>query len=464
MNRKATARSRRQFLGQTITALGFPMVVPSSVFGLGARPAPSERITVGLIGYGTIAIDWTGNFLEDQRCQVVAVADPMKQYGHYGYAGEKTGGREPGRERVDAHYKGKTCAAYSDFREMIEKQDLDAIQVSTPDHWHAYMAVMAARKGIHVYGQKPLSLTVGDGRLMADEISKAGITFQTGSQQRSDMKFRMACELVRNGRIGKLKSVRVGLPGGHSNWNKMADQVNPAPLPADFDYELWLGPAEQMEYRPALLPLNWRHNFNFSGGMITDFGAHHIDIAHWGMGVEESGPIEMKNVRGEMQRDALYNTATKFHFECKYANGVEMVVYDNSQLLMPEVVGNPAAGNKFDHTGIFFEGSDGKWIWVNRDRLGASDRSILGQAAKDGEVKLYESKNHTGNFLDCIYSGKPTVAPVEIAHRTITVSHLANIALRQGVEKLDWNPQTETSTDAKINALLQREWRKPWVL
>lgn len=463
--------SRRQFIGKTAAALGFPMIIPATALGRAGRPAPSERITVGLIGYGTIASDWTGNFLKDERVQVISVADPMKRYGHYGYRGEKEGGRDVGKEVVDKHYSDaankplKVCSSHVDFREMIEKEDIDAIQVSTPDHWHAYMAVYAARKGKHIYGQKPLALTVGEGRLMSDEVAKAGITWQTGSQQRSDMKFRLACELVRNQRIGKLKSVRVGLPGGHSNWNQMADQTQPAPLPADFDYELWLGPAEQIDYRPALLPLNWRHNFIFSGGMITDFGAHHIDIAHWGMDTERTGPVEMKNIRGEMPaKDALYNTATKFHFECRYANGVDMLVTDSSEQTMPEVVGHPAAGKSFDHTGIFFEGEDGKWVWVNRDRIATSSVDILRQTPQDGEVKLYVSKDHTRNFIDCIYSGDATITPVEVSHRTITVSHLANIALRQGVDKFEWDPAAEKSGDEKINALLSKEWRKPWVL
>ncbi len=469
MNTQTPATSRRQFLGTAAAAIGFPMIIPASALGRTGRPAPSERLTVGLIGYGTIATDWTGNFLRDERVQVVSVADPMKKYGHYGYKGEKTGGRDAGKERVDEHYSKaankpqKVCSTHIDFREMIEKEDLDIIQVSTPDHWHAYMAVFCARKGKHVYGQKPLALTIAEGRLMSDEVKKAGITWQTGSQQRSDMKFRMACELVRNQRIGKLKSVRVGLPGGHTDWNQMGSQTQPAPLPPDFDYDLWLGPAPQMDYRPAMLPLNWRHNYNFSGGMITDFGAHHIDIAHWGMDVESSGPVEMMNIRGEMPPATdFYNTATKFHFECRYANGVQMVVADKSEELMPEVVGHPAAGKNFDHTGIFFEGEGGKWIWVNREKIAASSNDILANQAKEGEVHLYVSKDHTANFIDCIYSGEKTIAPVETAHRTITVSHLANIALRLGLAKLEWDPQTEKSGDAKVNGMLQREWRKPW--
>ena len=466
-----TTTSRRRFITTAASAIGFPMIIPASALGRNGRPAPSERLTVGLIGYGTIATDWTGNFLKDDRVQVVACADPMKKYGHYGYKGEKTGGRDAGKERVDEFYSKaekkpkKVCATYVDFREMIEKEDLDIVQVSTPDHWHAYMAVYAARKGINVYGQKPLALTIAEGRLMSDEVKKAGITWQTGSQQRSDMKFRLACELVRNQRIGKLTRVRVGLPGGHTDWNQMGNQQAPAPLPADFDWQLWLGPAPEIEYRPALLPLNWRHNYNFSGGMITDFGAHHIDIAHWGMDVESTGPVEMKNIHGEVPAATeLYNTATKFHFECRYANGVEMVVADKDEQLMPEVVGNAAAGKNFDHTGIFFEGTEGRWIWVNRDRLAASNIDILRQVPKDGEIKLYESKDHTANFIDCVYSGKPTIAPIETAHRTISVSHLANIALRQGVSKFEWDPAAEKSADDKINSMLKREWRKPWTI
>lgn len=471
MKTHPSTTSRRQFLTTAASAIGFPMIIPASALGRDGRPAPSERLTVGLIGYGTIATDWTGNFLKDERVQVIACADPMKKYGHYGYKGEKMGGRDVGKERVDQFYSTaskkpvKVCETYLDFREMLEKEDIDVVQVSTPDHWHAYMAVYCARKGKHIYGQKPLALTVAEGRLMSDEVKKAGITWQTGSQQRSDMKFRLACELVRNQRIGKLTRVRVGLPGGHSDWNQMAGQQAPAPLPPDFDYQMWLGPAADMEYRPALLPLNWRHNFNFSGGMITDFGAHHIDIAHWGMDVESSGPVEMKNVRGEMPAATeLYNTATKFHFECRYANGVEMVVADSSEQLMPEVVGNPAAGKSFDHTGILFEGTEGRWIWVNRDRIGASNLDILRQTPQEGEIKLYASKDHTANFIDCIYNGEATIAPVETAHRTISVSHLANIALRQGVDKFEWDPKTEKSGSDKINSLLSREWRKPWTV
>ncbi|MEZ5384326.1 MAG: Gfo/Idh/MocA family oxidoreductase [Prosthecobacter sp.] len=464
--------SRRRFLGVGAAALGFPTIIPATALGKGGRPAPSERITVGAIGWGTIAGDWTPSFLNNDKCQVIAVADPMKEYGHYGYDGKESGGREAGKKIIDEHYSKaankpvKACADYADFREMMEREDLDAVQVSTPDHWHAYMAVYAARKGKHIYGQKPLALTIAEGRLMSDEVAKAGITWQTGSQQRSDVYFRLACEQVRNGRIGKLQRVRVGLPGGHKDWNGMADQVKSTHVPADFDYAMWLGPAEQIDYRPALLPLNWRHNFNFSGGMITDFGAHHIDIAQWGMGTDLTGPVEIRNVSGTLDLKALYNTASEFTFECVYENGLVMHVASPEHELMPEVAAvSKDAKKPFDHTGVFFEGEGGKWIYVNRGKILSSDPEILRDKAREGEVHLYESKDHTDNFLSCIYDGKPTATPIEVSHRSITISHLANIALRSGSGSLKWDPKTETIADnAAASKLLSKEWRKPWVL
>jgi predicted dehydrogenase len=465
--------SRRRFLLQSAAVLGFPTIIPATALGRAGRPAPSERITVAVVGWGTIATHWTPSFLNNEKCQVVAVADPMKESGSYGYSGELCGGREAGRQFIDKFYSEnsktpvKNCAAFADFRELLEKQDVDAVQICTPDHWHAYQTVYCARKGKHLYGQKPLSLNIGDGRLMVDAVNEAGITWQTGSQQRSDLYFRTVAELVRNGRIGKVKRIRIGLPGGHKDWSKLGAQKEAAPVPADFDYDMWLGPAEAMEYRPALLPLNWRHNFNFSGGMITDFGAHHIDIAQWAMDLESTGPVSLSNVKGELPpADALYNTATKFHYECNFDNGVQYVISDADAKSMPELEAAQKDGKPADHTGIFFEGEDGKWIWVNRGKRLASDPNIFREKIGPEEVHFYESKDHTDNFLDCVYSGKPPVAPVEAAHRTITISHLGNIALRLGKTSLEWDPKTETfpGDDGSAARLKSREWRKPWVL
>jgi predicted dehydrogenase len=471
MNTSTPRTSRRRFLAQSVAALGFPTIIPATALGKG-RPAPSERITVGVFGWGTIAGDWTPSFLNNEKCQVVAIADPMKESGGYGYDGKELGGREPGKRTVNEFYgqaakkPAKACTAYADFREMMEKEDLDAVQICTPDHWHCYQTVVCARKGIHLYGQKPLSLTIGEGRQMVEEIAKAGITWQTGSQQRSDVRFRTACEFVRNGRIGKVKRVRIGLPGGHSNWNQNADKTDPAPVPADFDYDMWLGPAAQMEYRPALLPLNWRHNFNFSGGMITDFGAHHIDIAQWGMDRESTGPVELKNIKGEMPpKEALYNTATAFHYEAVFDDGLTYVIADKSEKLMPEVEATMKDGRKFDHVGIMFEGENGKWIFVDRNQVIMNPSELRTQKIEDGEIHLYNSKDHTDNFLDCVYHGKPVVAPAEAAHRTISISHLGNIALRLGRTSVKWDPKAEKFVnDTEADGLLKTEYRKPWTL
>lgn len=469
---KIHATTRRRFLAQSTAAIGFPMVIPASAIGRG-RPAPSSRIRVAVFGWGTIASDWTPSFLNNGKCQVVAVADPMKAGTNYGYRGEKRGGRDVGKETIDKFYGGaankpvRACTAYADFRELFEKEDIDAVQICTPDHWHCYLAVAAARKGLHLYGQKPLALTIGEGRRMVDEIAKAGVTWQTGSQQRSDFNFRFVSELARNGRIGRVKRVRIGLPGGHTDWNRWAARTAPEPVPADFDYDMWLGPAPQMEYRPALLPLNWRHNYHFSGGMVTDFGAHHIDIAMWAMGRNHTGPVEFKNIRGTLPAGTeLYNTATAFHFECTFDDGLEFVIADASERIMPELDAlNKDSKKPADHTGIFFEGENGKWLWVDRGRKAASDIDIFREKLAPDEIHLYESKDHTDNFLTHVRDGKPVVAPVEDAHRTISIAHIGNIGLRLGRTRLRWDPVAERfPDDADANAMLQREWRRPWLI
>ena len=468
----ASLTNRRRFLAAGAAALGFPTIIPSTAIGKGGRPAPSERITVGVVGFGTIAINWTGNFLNDPRCQVVAVCDLVKESPHYGYRGEMNGGREVGRRMVDEFYGKqekkpvKTCQTYTDFREMYEKEDLSAVQICTPDHWHAYQVILAARQKRHIYAQKPLSLTIDEGKRMVAAVKDSGVVFQTGSQQRSDNFFRKACEIARNGWIGKVKRVRVGLPGGHNDWNGSGNKQAPETPPEGFDFDMWLGPAPAMEYRPALHPLNWRHNFHFSGGMVTDFGAHHIDIAHWGLGMDGTGPVSLEDVSGDMPpADALYNTARAFKFTAKYANGAEILVADKSAEIMPEIAEEMAKEErKFDHTGILFEGENGQWVYVNRGIIMANPKEVLRRKPEEGETALLVSRNHTGNFLDAIYEGKPLITPVEIGHRSITVAHLANIALRMGKSKIPWDPAAESSSDPDVQRMLVREARKPWVI
>lgn len=449
--------SRRKFLAASAAGFFAPTIIPSSALGLGDRPAPSNRINVACLGFGTIAHVTVTGFLRDNRVQIVAMADPNRRSGNYGYQGEKEGGRLVGMEIVNdyyaaaegrIHYRG--CRAYEDFRDLLDNEDVDAVNISTPDHWHAVMAIYCANRKKHIYGQKPLSVTVDEGRRMARAVQRNRVTWQTGSQQRSEAYFREAVEFVRNERIGKLQTIRVGLPGGHSDWNQMADRKDPEPVPEGLNYDLWEGPAPHRDYRPALLPLNWRHNFDYSGGMITDWGAHHVDISQWAMGMDHSGPVRIENIKAELpDSSAIYNTAPKYHFECVYANGVRMIVTDTTE--------NPQ--------GILFEGEGDKSIFVKRGEIKMNPFELRRERIQDSEIRVYKSTNHIGNFIDCIESRKPTAAPIEASHRSISICHLANIAIRLGRDSLDWDPKRErVLNDDAANDMLSRPIRGGWKL
>jgi predicted dehydrogenase len=304
---------------------------------------------------------------------------------------------------------------------------------------------MAARAGKDIYGEKPLSLTVAEGRAMSNAIRDTRRVFQTGSQQRSDARFRKACELVRNGRIGKLTTVTCGLPGGTPDLSRSGHRKAPEPVPEGFNYEMWLGPAPKAPYSPARCHVNYRWIFDYSGGQITDWGGHHPDIAQWGMGTELTGPVEIRNARGAWAKDPIYNTATDFTFECLYENGVRLVV------------SNRARG------GVTFEGTEGM-IWVNRGAIESKPDNLVFSDIAESEFRLPRSDNHFRNFIDCVLSRKEPIAPVEQAHRSITISHLGNIALKLG-RNLKWDPKAETfHDDNEANAMLSRPMRAPWNL
>jgi predicted dehydrogenase len=454
---KKIVLSRRKFITTSATAAAFPTIIPASALGKGGKPAPSNRINVACLGFGTIAYTTVPNFLNNDGVQVVAMADVNRCSGNYGYQGEKFGGRLAGMQMVNDHYSKDTglsnyraCRAYEDFRELLDNEDVDAVNISTPDHWHAIMAIYCANKKIHVYGQKPLAVTIAEGRAMANAIARNKVTFQTGSQQRSESQFREAVEFVRNGRIGNLQKISIKIPGGHSDWNQMAARKDPEAIPESLNYDLWEGPAPHRDYRPAMLPLNWRHNFDYSGGMITDWGAHHVDISQWAMGMDKSGPTRIDIIHAELPSPTdLYNTSTKFKFTCTYKSGVQMVVEDNG--------GEP--------NGITFEGDNGKKIFVKRGSITMDPVELRREQIKNDEIHVYKSTDHVGNFIDCIKSGKTTVAPVEAAHRTISICHLANIAIRLGRKSLKWDPKRERILkDAEANTYLSRPIRGNWKL
>ena len=454
--------SRRGFMGGAASLMAMPTIISSGCVGskIARRPLASEKINVGFIGYGTMAHDNIGNFLNNDHVQVTCVADPNKECGGYGYRAERSGGREPCKRRVNDFYAKKLnkpgwkgCTAYGDYREMLEKEALDAVVVSTPDHWHAIQAITAARKGLHIYGQKPMSLCISEGQAMVKEVARAGVTFQVGSQQRSDNYFRMACEFVRNGRLGKLQRIEVGLPGGeYGTYGKKPEDIvkTPLPKPPDYiDFDMWLGPAQERPFIPAIhRPLIWRNNLDYSGGMITDWGAHHCDIVQWALGKDASGPVLVENFKCDMPPpDAVYNTAVGFSFEYVYAEGTRVFV-----------------SNKFPN-GIRFIGEGGKEIFVTRGKLEMKPKNMIREKITDSEIKLYVSGQHERNFIDCIYSGKPTITTCEIGHRSITIAHLANIGLRLGRKQVKWDPVKEKFIgDAEANKLKTAPMRGDWSL
>lgn len=425
--------TRRRFL-----AAATPLIVPASVLG---QNAPSQRMTIGFIGTGNNGYGYLMPFLRDPRVRVVAVCDVNRE--GPGYWDGTVRGWAPAKRLVDGYYGDEGCTAFTDYREMLQRRDIDAVYLGTPDHWHALNTIHAARAGKHIYGQKPLSLTVRDGRRMATAVEKAKVVWQTGSQQRSDVYMRRAVELVRNGAIGKVHTVRVGLPGGTPDFGRTAKQTSVVPVPDGFDFDFWLGPAPAAQYCPARVGVNFRWVKDYSGGQLTDWGAHHIDIAQLGLAMERSGPVALRNARGEWAKHPVYNTATEYSFECEYANGVKMIV-----------------GTK-ERGGVRFEGADG-WVWTNRGRLETSTPDIATASLPADGYRMAYSRDHEKNFIDAVLNGVPVVAPIEEAHRTITVSHLGNIALEVGRD-LKWDPARESITgDETAAALLDRQYRRPW--
>ncbi|MHC4572368.1 MAG: Gfo/Idh/MocA family oxidoreductase [Planctomycetota bacterium] len=443
-NRKTGRLTRRDFLKSSVGATaGAVLAFPEIVTGVSAASAPGSRITVGCIGVGRMGLGDMREILGFDQAQVVAVCDvDSKRVEH-------------ARQKVEDHYgrhnKNGTytgCASYRDFRDLLDSDDIDAVLVCTPDHWHALPAIAAAKAHKDIFLEKPLTRTIQEGRVLSDTVRRYARVLQVGSQQRSDSRFRFACELVRNGRIGKLHTVKVGLPIDPGTGPEPV-----MPIPESLDYSMWLGPAPWAEYtekrvhpqdgygRPG-----WLRISDYCCGMITGWGSHHIDIAQWAMGTEYTGPIEIQGWT-KYPKDGLWDVHGKFRIEYTYANGVKLICADNTK-------------NK---QGILFEGTQG-WVYVRRRVIDAYPKSLLTSAIGPTEIRLYKSNNHKQNFLDCIKSRSETVAPVEIGHRSNTVCVLGYIAMLLG-RKLKWNPGKERFiNDTEANRLLSRPMRSPWNL
>jgi predicted dehydrogenase len=454
---KATLSSRRKFLKTSLgaaAAAGFPTIVPSSVFG---QASPSNRINIGAIGVGRISRghDLPGIWKYDQA-NIIAVCDLDANR------------VELGKALINGYYSKKAgkpydgVIGYHNYRELLANKDIDAVVISTPDHQHAILAVDAVHAKKDVYLQKPASLTIAEGRCMSDRVTASGQILQIGSQQRSWKQFYRACELVRNGRIGEIKHVEIGLPG-----DPAGGDPTPMPVPPGFQYDAWLGSTPVVPYTvDRVMPTKdfsrpgWLRMEQFGAGMITGWGAHHVDTAHWGMNTELTGPVEIWGT-AEFPTHGLWDVHGKFLTHARYANGITMDISGDFP------------------NGIKWYGTKG-WIFVTRDEmttptatagqtakiepLMASDPKILESVIGPNEVHLYQSDDQHGNWLECIKSRKAPTAPAEIGHRACSTCLLHHIAMKTK-RHLHWDPAKERFiNDDAANAMLSRPQRAPYVM
>ncbi len=438
-NSLEAAFTRRQFLTRTTlaaaAAFAAPMFIPASALGRDGHVAPSERINVALIGLGKLGRNsHLPGILGKQDAQVVALCDVDRQK------------LEAARKEVEDFYqeqagKGewKGCATYGDFRVMLERPDIDGVIIATPNHWHALQAIAAARAGKDIYCEKPLSLCVEQSRAMVDAVRRHGRILQTGSQQRSDKTFRLACEIVRNSRIGKIKEVYINIGPFCGEAYLPAE-----PTPEFLDWDMWLGPAPDRPYSSKLAPSiefknwpEWRYYRDYAGGGMNDFGAHHFDIAQWALGMDHSGPVEVHPPDGKEFTRLTYI----------YENGVRMIH------------GGGAEGAACD-----FIGENGR-VQVNRgDFLKVEPAGLEKEPFSGADTRLYESNDHQQDWLDCIRSRRQPICDVEIGARSATVCHLGNICYWLN-RPLKWDPVKEQFiNDDAANRLLRRPMRAPWTL
>lgn len=434
-----TNLSRRQFLASTAAAIAAPAIIPASALGKAGRPAPSERIVIGIVGWGMMGPGNTSGLMSQKDCQVVAACDldtrPLKQ----------------AVDAVNKHYANTDCKAYHDYREMMARDDIDAVMLAVPDHWHALLAVEAAKNKKDIYGEKPLARTIAEQQAIVKAVKKHDRIWQTGSWQRSKENFHKGAEIVRNGLIGKVNRVEVGLPGGHADFKKTGDKTQVTAPPPELDYDMWIGPSQMMPYIEARIHMNWRWHYNTGGGQLLDWMGHHGDIAHWGLDFDRTGPTEVEG-KGEFPpKDAVWNTATKYYVTLQYPKDVTMIV---------------AGGHADIKSGTKWIGSDG-WVWVDREKFDASnsDWKEMKQLPDDlRKVKLYESRNHYRNFLDCVRSRKETITPAETAHHSLIPGHLGLISMMVG-RKIRWDAKKERIIgDDEASKLLTRDYRPPWKL
>jgi predicted dehydrogenase len=448
--------SRRGFLQRSLaglTAAGLPVWAANKVGGA------NDKIVMGAIGIGSPqsrnrAI--TNEARRDKNVQYIAVCDVDETH----------------RDRA-AQELGGEVKKYKDFRELLDNKDINAVTIATPDHWHALIAIDALRKGKDVYCEKPLTLTIAEGIAVTKVAKETGRIFQVGSQQRSDARFRLACELVRNGRIGKVTRVetRIGT-------NPTSPELPVAEVPKGLDWDFWLGPTPKVDYVELKKDnrtftrghYEFRWWYDYSGGKMTDWGAHHNDIAQWGLGMDGNGPIAVEGEGAAPPKEVnRYNCHPTFKVTYTYGNGVPLVCAHAQLDGAPdpkETKKTGADGKEVTvrhDNGVLFVGEGGKWIFVNRGTIVASDPKLIDEPLPADATRLYTTTGHMANFLDGVRTRKPTICTAEVGHRSVTVCHLGAIALRTG-KKLKWDPVKQELDDAEANKMLSRPMRAPWKL
>ena len=445
-----------------VASFAAPYLVDSSA--LGAYP-PSNRINVGVIGTGTRGTPDMEIFMNNPDVQVTAICDVNTS--SHGYRDPKRlMGRLPALEIVNKYYADKQRSgsfkgvdAYNDFRQIIQRHDIDAVAIVTPDHWHGVMTIMVAEAGKDIFCQKPLSLTIRQGQEMVKAVRRHKRILQTGSQFRSSPTARLACEMVLNGRIGKLKTIRTYL--AFNNREDPGPGWKPMPVPEGFDYEMWLGPAPKVPYHVDRCIYAFRFGLDYSGGQMTNFGAHSNDIAQWGNGTSLTGPVEIEGLHSKWPpKGSLFTTALEAKLRARYANGVELI-----------------CESKDPGLGLRFEGTEG-WIELPRfNAIKTSPESLVDSKIGPDEIRLPVSIpertenvygnyciDHIRNFLNCVKTRAEPVEPVEIGHRTASLCHLGNIALKL-MRKLQWDPDREEfPNDDEANQMVSRVLRAPWHL
>ncbi len=456
-----SAINRRNFLKYAGATAALPAF--ASAFAQTPSGSANNRINLGVIGMGWQGPSNTKAFLELEDCQVVAVCDIDDKH------------RVAAIKMINDRYRNEDCKGYHDYRELLARPDIDAVMIAVPDHWHEIIATEAARRGKDIYGEKPLAHTIAEQKSIVRAVKDNGIIWQMGSWQRSVPMFHKAAEIVRNGMIGNVTHVEIGLPGGNPDFDKLKlatqaefaakglqeksfetilpgskewDLLVTAP-PPELDYEMWVGPSKMEPYMRVRSHKTWRWNYNTGGGQLLDWVGHHCDIAHWGLGFDESGPSEVEGSGELPPRTAVWNSAPKYRFELKYPRGITMTIAGD----YPEI-----------KTGVKWIGTEG-WVWVDREKFDASNPAWkVGKylPREDRKIKLYTSASHQQNFLDCVKSRQRTVTPVETGHHSAVPGHLCWIAMQTG-RKIRWDVQTEEILgDPEASKLMTREYRGPW--